>query len=896
MSQLLKKVFLFMSVFLLILIVNIHKVTAQITTDSLKKKIANLQKFIYSAKLSESVMQLQSVFFSDSLMLLNQQTAKKLKDSLGDKDIRYASQIAGIAILYMWKGEYQKSLPLLQQSEEIFINARQENNVRFPSVLNNLGILYEKMGQYGKAQSFYQKGLDIRKKIYKEDHPQYPLFVPLSLSTLGSLYMKLGEHDKAMPLFVEAVEIRKKIYKEDHPYYAISLNNLALLYSNMGNYQKALPLFIQTLEVYKKEFGEDDLEYVLALENLSILYKKMGNYELAMSSFQQVLAWRKKNLGEDNPSYAAVLKNLGLLYDLSGNFKEASAFFIKADEISLKHISRAYSSVSEQEKLIFLKQELPEFYYLPSLLFTQRMEQPEIINQVYANEIALKGMVLEDQRQVLHSIRQSGDSNTLRLYRQWQYNKALTGRQMLLPKAQRGPKTDSIAEVAMKGEAELSRRSVAFLEQQQLQNISVKNVSRQLVKGQAVIEYCRFKLYNNKWSDSVMYGALIVLPDDSNAKFVPLFEEKKLAHLLAPSANYKTPIHSLYPSKIEAGKQGVTAKELYSLIWKPLEKYLKDVQTVYYAPTGLLHRIAFQALHPDASHFLIDNYQLNQLLSTRSVVFPQKINEKPISASLWGDIEYDLQNISYATEAGTDKADTTASFFNLFNWDTRGSRGKAWNALPGTKKEIDSIGKILQNSGLQITKYSGPEASEEEFKSMDAISKNIIHIATHGYFLPIKEPNAKNDYNMDNVGNNFTVQQNPLFRNGLILAGANHSWMAKAAIPGMEDGILTAYEIAQMDLSNTSLLVLSACETGLGDLQDDNEGVVGLQRAFKIAGVKQMLITLWPIPDKETSELMNLFYKNWLNGQTTRVALRNAQLQMKKKYSPYYWAGFVLVE
>ncbi|MEJ7680988.1 MAG: CHAT domain-containing protein [Segetibacter sp.] len=139
------------------------------------------------------------------------------------------------------------------------------------------------------------------------------------------------------------------------------------------------------------------------------------------------------------------------------------------------------------------------------------------------------------------------------------------------------------------------------------------------------------------------------------------------------------------------------------------------------------------------------------------------------------------------------------------------------------------------------------------------------------------------------------MQQNPMFRSGLVLAGANYAWKGGAVIPGKEDGILTAYEIAQMDLSNTDLVVLSACETALGDLQG-NEGVIGLQRAFKMAGVKQLIVSLWRVPDKETTELMTLFYHNWLTGQSTREALRSAQLKMKEKYSPYFWAAFVVVE
>ncbi|MBD0368834.1 MAG: CHAT domain-containing protein [Flavisolibacter sp.] len=160
--------------------------------------------------------------------------------------------------------------------------------------------------------------------------------------------------------------------------------------------------------------------------------------------------------------------------------------------------------------------------------------------------------------------------------------------------------------------------------------------------------------------------------------------------------------------------------------------------------------------------------------------------------------------------------------------------------------------------------------------------------------MPVKERKPKD--NNDGDGNTFTVQQDPMFRSGVELAGGNHAWRGEPAIPGREDGILTAYEIAQMDLSNTDLVVLSACETALGDVQGD-EGVIGLQRAFKMAGVKQMIVSLWSVYDEPTMELITLFYRNWLGGQSTRAALRNAQLKMKEKYSdPYYWAGFVVIE
>jgi CHAT domain-containing protein len=409
-----------------------------------------------------------------------------------------------------------------------------------------------------------------------------------------------------------------------------------------------------------------------------------------------------------------------------------------------------------------------------------------------------------------------------------------------------------------------------------------------LQKGQAAVEFIAFKVFNKKWTDSTLYAALVLLPNDSLPDFIPLFEEKQLQSLMKTSSKKVS---------IVAGIQKLYGEDsLYQLVWKPLEKHLTGVHTIYYAPAGLLHRIAFQALRTDSTQFLIDKYQLNQVLSTRSATSPLKVTKKPASAGIWGNIHYGLQTESIGrrgSEESQTGMDTTAPSFNLYNWDTRELRSKEWRSLPGTKQEMESITNELLQAGATTTIDSGRVATEEAFKALDGRSQQVLHLATHGFFLPVAE--TKPNDNPVKGDNAFTVQQNPMFRSGLVLAGANHAWIGSTAIPGREDGILTAYEIAQMDLSNTDLAVLSACETALGDLQG-NEGAIGLQRAFKMAGVKQIIISLWPVPDKHTAELMALFYRNWLSGHSIREALRSAQLKMKEKYPPYFWAAFVVVE
>lgn len=204
---------------------------------------------------------------------------------------------------------------------------------------------------------------------------------------------------------------------------------------------------------------------------------------------------------------------------------------------------------------------------------------------------------------------------------------------------------------------------------------------------------------------------------------------------------------------------------------------------------------------------------------------------------------------------------------------------------------------ILGGIGAQTVK--GWQATEESFKQMGQTgsSPHILHISTHGYFYPDPKTVDGEGGTAGETEPVFKQSDHPMIRSGLILAGANHAWKTGHPLGNREDGILTAYEISQLDLHNTELVVLSACETGLGHI-DGNEGVYGLQRAFKTAGVKTLLMSLWQVPDYQTQELMAVFYQKWLPGKMPiRQALQAAQKAMRDKgYEPYYWAGFVVVE
>ncbi len=336
---------------------------------------------------------------------------------------------------------------------------------------------------------------------------------------------------------------------------------------------------------------------------------------------------------------------------------------------------------------------------------------------------------------------------------------------------------------------------------------------------------------------------------------------------------------------------------MYDILWKPLEKELNGIKTIYFSPSGLLHRINLDAIPVSETETLADQYNLIELNSSRQLVIPSQVKIANNDAVLFGGIQFEQDSILQNNEpifASRSRGELSFSYVDST------LRGGGWNYLAGTEREVNAIEKMMQTAGLGVTLKKGYLATEESFKNIGANnspSPRILHIATHGYFFP--DPKEK-IMSSGLSGQNepvFKISDHPMLRSGLIMAGGNAAWQGKQTLEGREDGILTAYEISQMNLSNTELVVLSACETGLGDIQG-NEGVYGLQRAFKIAGAKYLIMSLWQVPDKQTSLLMTTFYKKWLEDKMMIPdAFHAAQKEMRDNgLDPYNWAGFVLVE
>jgi hypothetical protein len=471
------------------------------------------------------------------------------------------------------------------------------------------------------------------------------------------------------------------------------------------------------------------------------------------------------------------------------------------------------------------------------------------------------------------------------------------------------------------GSTELADQIYKYAQKQDVRVWDYKDIGRSLEREEALVEFVTYRTPETPDARAATrYGALVLRRSFPAPRWVELCTQRQLDDLLANSSAEAFYLQYLYAPPAEGTDQAT----LHQLLWQRLEPLLQGIERIYYAPAGDIHRINLGALAPnDRSPTLQRNRTFVCINSARSLVNPgdQSVRGNTFSfpclgsptlradevddilgntaynyygdivtreAVLWGNVYYDMDSAAIRRGLLLNATDGRDSLHPEFKKKRAlpYPNNEAWELLFGTRPEIESVGRFLTNSEYIVSYKQGYSASEEAFKMMgnQAVSPRIIHIATHGYFLA-DDTVATNDH--------------PLNHCGLILAGANHAWKKGVPLPNMEDGILTAFEIGSLRLENTELVVLSACETGLGFIEN-NEGVWGLQRAFKRAGVRNVLVSLWSVPDTATKELMEEFYRNCLvRNLPLRDALRAAQetLRTKPGYeNPFYWAGFLLLE
>lgn len=845
------------------------------------------------------------------------------KNILGKEDLYHASLLGHLATNYMGTGQYETAEKLYLEEQSIEIAKLGEESKENCEILNDLAYINSKLGKFEKAEALYLKSISTKEKMVGRDSPSMAGFLnnlavfyddlgiyekaeklyieakskweqrlgkqhqiyEYSLNNLAYLYTNMEKYKQAEQLYLEAISISEKKLGTEHPTYAKRLNNLAVLYIQTGDNRKAEELLLRAINIREKKLGNEHPDYATSLGYLGLLYCKMGRLEDAETSSLEALRIRKKTLGNNHPEIILNLNQLAKLHTLQQQYSKASEYYLQANEIEKSILVNASNYLSERE----LSAHAYKFSKSQDQFFSFLYFNEEETGHGFDNILFHKGFLLNASNEI--NKKALSDNNLYKLNLELKSYARRLAAEYAKPLSERKEQLE-LEEKLESLEKKLARNTSDI--RKSFNQVKWQDIQNALGPKEAAIEFVHFGLQREKTTDSIIYAALVIRPDVSTPTFISLFEEKSLQSLLSENTiSQTTLINNLYSTENNS---------LQQLIWQPLANELNNIDKIYFAPSGLLHRLNIGAIPIDEKKVLSDNFTLVKYNSTRELLNPPVLAEvkQEFSAMLYGNIDFNNEpDLSFPHPPLNDITETEQSILNdeQKNFSLRGEK---WDDLPWTDVEISTINILLEDANVKSKILEGNKASEESFKAIGIKSPSpyILHLATHGFFFPDPEQNKKIKSSSEDSSSIFKTSDNPMIRSGLLLAGANHAWQnGKAFKPNLEDGILTAYEISQMDLSNTELIVLSACETGLGDIKG-NEGVYGLQRAFKKAGVKYLIMSLWQVPDFQTQELMTTLYINWLEKKMNIPdAFRSAQKEIKQKYKdPFLWAGFILLQ
>lgn len=759
-----------------------------------------------------------------------------------------------------------------------------------------VGQRYMAMEEYGRAVNYLKKALTNYEKIQ-----QKPLGFgdtrEVSELLLAKAYYGTAQFEKALVIYQKYEEK----YRKMKDYRKAIVHNLILTNYRLGDFEEVKKYTQLILEI-KGQFVAD--EDPLLFRKYGNLNAQAGDYEAAyeflklaydeywdLASFSNMEAEEEEEEFDENmlynedmilevdtdaagltiydraslpqgESYTDLLRDLAFSAYRIGKYAECTKYIEKYINryYTVLHFERenasysGYQQGSDLNELYKLKEVLFPMYELFQLAIIKDKSADEDIRQrrlklAYNQILDSKSNIQFEFRHMMQQIADSKDSTLKATFRQYS---AL--RESLSKKVLSGDEEVSDLKSKLNNlRLTLSAASAAFKPVDK-QFTFWSDVQKTLTKNEALIEMRRVK---DHLTGNIQYVAFLINSSSSHPEMIVFPDGDLMEGNLIKS--YKNSIKF----KIEDFKS-------YDAFWKPLSPYLSDIKKIYFSPDGVYHQLNVITLfNVNAKKYVGDEFQVIQVISGKQLTQNTRKNGKIRKATLIGRPAYEIDTLMPDTK---DQGNEVSKERSLTRAQI--TSGKIAD-LPGTETEVKNISQILNRRKISTDLFLGNKSTEANFKKS---AGGLIHIATHGFWF---EENSES-------------QADAMFQSGLLLAGAKNY---AVNVNGLNDGILTAYEIQGMSLENTQLAVMSACETGLGKISV-GEGVFGLQRAFIIAGVDQLLMSLWKVDDEATQQLFTVFYKEWIQkGKEVSEAFAKAQKVMRKKYKhPYYWGAFVLVD
>jgi len=804
---------------------------------------------------SVTARELSSLFiqlgrFSDTEDLLTRLLNESEK-IYGSTSSRLIDPLVNMGRLTLAKGDYTETDKLATRAKQIAMSVYGEKSTKTAPVLILIGDLNNIIGDYQGARDNFTKAMQSQEKQFGHNHIE----VAKSLARLAlTKFYKGDPTDGVEKMMVDAQTILGDRLGKDNPQYADVLKNLAIVNIAQKDYSVAFSSLTQAESIWRNKTGSKNNINAASIFTLTgDVYYQMKNYTKAEEFYNNAKKIYDDYFSRSHPEYVKVLSKLAKMYYMKKDYKRSKRNIEEALNNYEQFIKQYFPALSEREKAKYWNTIKGDFEFYNTLAFGQMEDFRDLAGKVYNYQLLTKALLLSASIKIRERIQNSNDENLKSTYESWVQKKELLTNALSMSTQQllqNGIDPGLLSAEVEKLEKELSEKSELFGQSFDNKKITYENVQKSIGKNDVAVEMVRYRYFNHDFTDSIIYVAMYVKNDNARPKVITLSDGHQM------EGRY---FHYFRNCIINH----VADQYSYKIYWEPIQKEIGQYATIYLSPDGIYNLINLESIPTPDGKYVIDNSNIVIVSNTKDL-YLRKIKSKT-------------------------QASNTATMFGNPKFYLEASATRTIADLPGTEKEVNELKELLSKRGWKTFEYVENSASEERVKELE--SPKIFHIATHGFATPtLSEDDAK-----QMTQSEAQLTENPLLKTGLLLKGAgdllnetNHNY-------NMKSGILTAYEAMSLNLDKTDLVVLSACETGLGEVSN-GEGVYGLQRAFLVAGAKVLVMSMFKVDDEATQRLILNFYKKWLTTGNLRQSFIDAKKELRTDYpSPIYWGAFMMI-